>query len=55
MGHVVATPPGCDLQPGQRVLATPVDDCGLAEIYLARRDATHLIQAEHLLRGGSMP
>jgi L-iditol 2-dehydrogenase len=51
VGHVEATPPGCDLQPGQRVLAMPVDDCGLAEVYLARRDATHLIRAEHLSDG----
>ncbi|MFI6030855.1 zinc-binding dehydrogenase [Amycolatopsis magusensis] len=37
-----------DLTAGQRVLAMPADECGLAEIYRARRDATYAIRAAHL-------
>lgn len=39
---------GTDLQAGQRVLAMPADECGLAELYLADRDTVHPGAASHL-------
>ena len=48
VGHLVDVGSHTDLRPGQRVLAMPVDECGLAEIYPARRAATHPVRSEHL-------
>ncbi|MFI5752368.1 zinc-binding dehydrogenase [Streptomyces sp. NPDC051644] len=47
VGHVTNAN-GTDLQAGQRVLAMPADECGLAEFYLADRDAVHPVAAGHL-------
>ncbi|MFJ8430437.1 zinc-binding dehydrogenase [Kitasatospora sp. NPDC094019] len=44
----VADPGDTGLQAGQRVLAMPVEECGLAEIYLADRAATHPVATGHL-------
>jgi threonine dehydrogenase-like Zn-dependent dehydrogenase len=48
VGHIVAADTETGLEPGQRVLAMPDDDCGLAEIYRADPDTTHPISAHHL-------
>jgi threonine dehydrogenase-like Zn-dependent dehydrogenase len=48
VGHLVDVGHHTDLAPGQRVLAMPVEECGLAEIYPARRDTTHPVRNEHL-------
>ncbi|MFJ6212684.1 zinc-binding dehydrogenase [Streptomyces sp. NPDC092296] len=48
VGHVLDAGGDAGLEPGQRVLAMPDDECGLAEVYLANRDATHPVSAGHL-------
>lgn len=47
-GRIQHADPATGLTPGQRVLAMPVADHGLAEIYLAEASATHLITIEDL-------
>jgi threonine dehydrogenase-like Zn-dependent dehydrogenase len=47
VGRVVAS--ACaDLVPGSRVLAMPLDNCGLVEMYLAEHTAIHRIRNESL-------
>lgn len=48
VGHLLHADAASGLQPGQRVLAMPIHDQGLAEIYLAETGATHPITADHL-------
>jgi L-iditol 2-dehydrogenase len=48
VGYVVDTEPATGVQPGRRVLAMPVQEQGLAEIYLAELAATHPVDADHL-------
>lgn len=48
VGHIQHADPTTGLKPGQRVLAMPLEEQGLAEIYLAHRGATHLVTADHL-------
>ncbi|MGW1976521.1 zinc-dependent alcohol dehydrogenase [Streptomyces sp. NPDC001889] len=48
VGTIAEAAPDTGLHPGQRVLAMPDDECGLAEVYRAHRDTTHPITADRL-------
>ena len=48
VGYVVDADPATGLRPGSLVLAMPVQEQGLAEIYLADVAATHVVAADHL-------
>lgn len=48
VGRIHHADPTTGLKPAQRVLAMPVQDHGLAEIYLAETSATHPVAADHL-------
>lgn len=48
VGYVADADPATGMQPGRRVLAMPVQEQGLAEIYLAELAATHAVAADHL-------
>ncbi|KZM71127.1 zinc-dependent alcohol dehydrogenase [Nocardia terpenica] len=48
VGHIVDANACPGLESGQRVLAMPNNDCGLAELYRADHTHTHPIRAAHL-------
>src|SRR4051812_1828950 len=48
VGYLVDADPTTGMQAGRRVLAMPVQERGLAEIYLADVAATHVVAADHL-------
>ncbi|WIV60711.1 zinc-dependent alcohol dehydrogenase [Amycolatopsis nalaikhensis] len=48
VGYVVDADPATGMQAGRRVLAMPVQEQGLAEVYLAELAATHAVAADHL-------
>ncbi|MGW6602587.1 hypothetical protein [Streptomyces sp. NPDC055036] len=50
VGHVLdaGTGTGTGMDPGQRVLAVPDNECGLADVYRACCDATHPLSPDRL-------
>ncbi|MFF1612219.1 zinc-binding dehydrogenase [Amycolatopsis sp. NPDC058278] len=48
VGYLLDADPATGLRPGSRVLAMPVQEQGLAEIYLADTAATHTVAGDHL-------